>query len=805
MYGYHVARSDDSIMVSNMIPAISFATWTIQPILPMGVWWLLVFVSIGVDAGYIWRSRWDVLPRERFGIVFLLTLSLSCPLLVLLNPISIETISRPDGKPKVHVLVDASASMKTDDLVDKDSSTRWDSAREVAKDLAQPHPNLEVQVHAFSDSGNLSGSSSISPLDEKHPGPVGRKSDLRSALNSILKQTNATGQAIFLLSDGAHNAGAERLLLESADLASSLNVPIFTTTFGTQSGVKNVVLTARSPRLVMFPGRSVVVRLSIDQRGYRQEKIEVIAKEGDTILSSQSIRLPLSGPEELRFEIPPIEAGASTSVHGLQQRTIRFEVSPLPDEATDADNHVTVLMQPLEKPIETLVLEGKPYWDNKFLVRNFSSDPVLKVTAINRVNDDRFVEQKYQASDLANVDGANSLSGTWRTIEASELPLDNLEKIKEYRVIVLGRESGVFLSPQAIENVRQWLSKEGGCLVCSRGAPSNNMAQRLADIMPVRWTKGSESRFRGKLSDYSSDQIVLDSVSSESDPLDGMPSLETNTVSTVRPGLPQILMESRDGEGDSAGAVPIITSQPYGMGQTIVVEGSGMWRWAFLPPQNADRDTVYPSLWQGLIQWIVARQDLLPGQQIALRPDRSIFLGGEEITGTMIVRDASITPPALELFREGQKVKQVQPVASGTDPGIYRFNFGVHESGFFEMRTVPFKSEAEGASSAGGQQSYGDEADLFASTICEVRDFWLETLDVDARPDLMYQLAVKSGGKVTDPSAARAVLDEYYAKLQATRPEQYRRTPLWDRPWVLLTILGIWLCSWWVRRTCGLI
>ncbi|MFN8742364.1 MAG: hypothetical protein ACK5YR_20730 [Pirellula sp.] len=783
------------------MPIVNLATWTIQPILPMGAWWLLVMVSIVVVVGYLWRSRWDVLPRERFGIVLLLTLSLACPLIVLLNPISVETIARPDGKPQVHVLLDASASMRTDDIKGTSQATRWASALDVAKTLARQHPSLDVQVHAFADSGNSDGITVISPLDEKHPGPVGRKSDLRNALNSILKQTNSGGQAVFLLSDGAHNAGAERLLLESADVASSLNVPIYTTTFGTESGVKNVVLTARSPRLVMFPGRNVVVRLSIDQRGFKQEKVEVIAKEGDTILASQTLRLPTSGPEEIRFDIAPMEKDPSQTAPEFRQRAIRFEVATLPDEATDADNHVTVLMQPLEKPIETLVLEGKPYWDNKFLVRNFSSDPVLKVTAINRVNDDRFVEQKYEAKE----GGVDSLSGTWRTIESKELPLDDLEKLKQYRVIVLGRESGVFLSPEAIENVRQWLSQEGGCLVCSRGAPSSTMAQRLADIMPVRWTKGSESRFRGKLSDYGSDQIVLDSANLESDPLEGMPSLETNTVSTVRPGLPQILMESRDSEGDSAGVVPVITYQPYGMGQTIVVEGSGMWRWAFLPPQNADRDTVYPSLWQGLIQWIVARQDLLPGQQVALRPDRSMFLGGEEITGTMIVREASITPPSLELYREGEKVKQVQPVASGTDPGVYRFDFGVQESGFFEVRTMTLKSEAGKLPTDGEQQLSSNGSDMFASTICEVRDFWLETLDVDARPDLMYQLAVKSGGRVVEPSDARGVLDEYHAKLQAARPEQFKRTPLWDRPWVLLTILGIWLCSWWIRRTCGLI
>lgn len=782
------------------MPTVSLATWTIQPILPIGAWWLLVTVSLAVIIGYLIRSRWDVLLRERLGIAILLTLSFAGPLLVLLNPVSVESIPRPEGKPQMHVLLDASASMQTEDMNSSASPQRWKSALSVAQSLAKNHPDVEVKFHAFSDGSNSDAVSRGAPLDEGHPGPIGRKSDLRYALNTILKQTSTTGQAIYLLSDGAHNAGTERLLLEAADVASSLNVPIFTTTFGTESGVKNVVLTARSPRLVMFPGRSVVVRLSLDQRGYRQERVEVVAKEGDKVLATQTLRLPTTGPEEVRFEIAPQEFPGDSEANTPRQRTIRFEVTTLADEATDADNHVTVLMQPLEKPIDTLVLEGKPYWDNKFLVRNFSSDPVLNVTAINRVNDDRFVEQQYQSTG----DSTAPITGTWRTIDSKDLPLDDFEKLKQFRVVVLGREAGVFLSPHAIENVRQWLSKEGGCLVCSRGAPSNTIAQRLADIMPVRWTKGTESRFRGKLSDYGSDQIVLDVSGDSVDPLEGMPSLETNTIATVRPGLPQILMESRDATSEGTAVVPVITYQPYGMGQTIVVEGAGMWRWAFLPPQNADRDTVYPSLWQGLIQWIVARQDLLPGQQVALRPDRSMFLGGEPITGTMIVRDASIAPPPLELFREGERLKQVQPVASGTDPGMFRFDFGVHESGFFEIRTKP-TAEVDEKPLTPRTREDSSEANLSATTICEVRDFWLETLDVDARPDLMYQLAVKSGGRTVEAAEARSLLDEYHKKLQASRPEQFKRTTLWDRPWVLLTILGVWLSSWLLRRLCGLI
>lgn len=181
-----------------------------------------------------------------------------------------------------------------------------------------------------------------------------------------------------------------------------------------------------------------------------------------------------------------------------------------------------------------------------------------------------------------------------------------------------------------------------------------------------------------------------------------------------------------------------------------------------------------------------------------------MFLGGEPITGTMIVRDASIAPPPLELFREGERLKQVQPVASGTDPGMFRFDFGVHESGFFEIRTKP-TAEVDEKPLTPRTREDSSEANLSATTICEVRDFWLETLDVDARPDLMYQLAVKSGGRTVEAAEARSLLDEYHKKLQASRPEQFKRTTLWDRPWVLLTILGVWLSSWLLRRLCGLI
>ena len=38
-----------------------------------------------------------------------------------------------------------------------------------------------------------------------------------------------------------------------------------------------------------------------------------------------------------------------------------------------------------------------------------------------------------------------------------------------------------------------------------------------------------------------------------------------------------------------SGGAPAVVYQPYGTGRVVVVEGSGMWRWAFLPPKYKGR------------------------------------------------------------------------------------------------------------------------------------------------------------------------------------------------------------------------
>ena len=86
-------------------------------------------------------------------------------------------------------------------------------------------------------------------------------------------------------------------------------------------------------------------------------------------------------------------------------------------------------------------------------------------------------------------------------------------------------------------------------------------------------------------------------------------------------------------QASSPGELPVISFQPYGGGRVVVVEGAGMWRWAFLPPTYAEHHEVYAALWQSLLRWLVSGAGLLPGQKLALRTDKVIFRADEPATG----------------------------------------------------------------------------------------------------------------------------------------------------------------------------
>jgi hypothetical protein len=782
--------------------------WTIDPKIPLGLWWALAALSAVAIALYAMRRNWDMSPTRRTIVTTLMGLGLVGPLLIALNPTWIEPIPPPPGQPVLSVLVDGTMSMQTADAAKGSTATRWQTAIEAANRV-QGDSQIEVRRFAFDNElHGLPSPSETNSTDTTTAWPRGHYSDLANVLREGVRAGSPAGHAVLLISDGAHNAGPESSLIAAAREAKSLDVPVYTVTIGDTVQSKNLSLAARYPRMIAFPENPLVLRVRIGQSGLVGSSAQVSLMIGEKVLQTRNVRLTNEPAQEVSFVLPqPPKA---------QLQRYRIVATPIEGEATEADNQTTILVQQLQKPIGTLLLEGKPYWDSKFLARNLGSDPIVELTSMVRLAEGRILTKKFPRVIASTGDAekppaeppkaaggdtsepasppAPKTTADWEIQTDVASPLESMDTLSKYSIVILGRDADAFLTEKGVENLRHWISASGGCLMCARGAPANEVVSKLAEILPIRWTAAAEARFRTTVSRYGYDAAVFDPLMPDgSDPLKELPSLSSSGTPKTRVGLPQVLVQSTtDGSGET---IPVVTYQPYGRGQTIVVEGAGMWRWAFLPPQHAAKDKIYPALWQSMIQWIVSQQDLMPGQKVAIRSDRATFLTGDRATATVLLssdsefRNAS-DQTSLEVLLESPGLRlprRVTPSPTGSGDGLFRADFGTLDVGYYTASVV------------------GDKDKVLSETAIEVRDPWFERLELDARPDVMRRVAQISGGEAIDITKVSDITERFRNRVAEGRQTKEIRTTLWDRPIVLVTVLSAWLCCWIVRRRSGLV
>ena len=273
------------------------------------------------------------------------------------------------------------------------------------------------------------------------------------------------------------------------------------------------------------------------------------------------------------------------------------------------------------------------------------------------------------------------------------------------------------------------------------------------------------------------------------DALAELPSLAT--VASAADVQPQAVVWAVGETTASEKPNPVAVALSYGLGRVVVIEGAGMWRWAFLAPHFQQQQQIYGALWHSMIRWLVGNAGLLPTQTWSLRSDKVRFSTTEPATATLLVRESAIRSslPAIELRADAQAAPQIFPlIPSGDEPGAYHVGFGKLAEGRYEARI------ADSAAS-----------DPAAKTIFEVRSHVDELVELTANPGLMAQIAEVSGGAVVaglDPAGIAAKLDEHLAQ---NRQERVRKSCAWDRWWVIVGVFAVWTCTWGLRRRSGLV
>jgi hypothetical protein len=779
---------------------LNMTTLTFEPLIPAALWLTLAVAALALLAWYGW-SRPRGLSRRRWaGIVALMGLGLFLVLALLLNPTWIEPVPPPEGKPHLTILVDATGSMTTADAAD--GKSRYQAAVGLARGcLEQLGDRYDVQVAAFAGSVRPTD---VADLEKRLPD--GTITDIAAALTESLAAQRAAGQAVILLSDGIHNGpGGTPRVLDAVRVARAMASPIYTHTLGGDPKVQDLAVELRSPQEVAFMGQKVSVPVTLRQRGFAGAKATLVISEPagpntqafiDALLAAglpkddPSIKKARAGIEIDRRQVTLTKETVEVTFQVGQDKpgVYRYEVraEPLPGEVSLSNNSATLMVRVVDKPVRVLLLEGKPYWDAKFLMRTLIADASIELDSVVRLSDSRFLRRTF--SHKLGEPPAASAQEEWKIISDFTGPLAEGETLKSYQVVVLGRDADAFLTDAVLTQLRTWIAREGGCLVCARGQPMAQVNQRLAQLLPVNWSPARESRFRVSVTERGRDLHWLQVRETPGAELAQLPTLAT--VSHVESPRPVAIVLATSRSQATGTEEPAVTYQSYGTGRVVVIEGAGMWRWAFLPPQQQQHDDVYRSLWHGLLRWLVASGDLLPGQKMALRSDRVRFDPAEQATATLLLREEGdrVQVPRIELRGDGGQPRTFAPAALGEEPGAFRVVFGALPEGRYQIRVADTP-----------------ENDATTSAAFDVRSAFEEQLDLKARPDLMERIARESGGAVLEGATIQGMIEQFQEHRERSRPVQVQRLSAWDRWWVLVAIIGLWGTAWVVRRSGGLI
>jgi hypothetical protein len=752
---------------------------TFEPLIPL-VWWTSLLTAGLVLLIWYGRGRPVAVPRRRWALILAwMAANFGLVLFVLLNPMWIEPLAGASGKPLLTILIDDSASMAAPDEAVSRGRTRYQAAAQLAKELAgAASDRFEVRAFTF---GRRVTPRDLSDLAGHVPADNG--TDLTAALRSPLEESRAQAQALVLLSDGIHNGeGGVPQILAAARTARALTCPVYTRTFGGTSVVKDVQVEWRTPQDMAYVGQKIPASVLVRQRGYAGATARVKLLHDGKVVEQRQIALSREETTEIRFQIQQDRAGLIS---------YEVRVDALPGEVSLVNNTALMLLRVVKEPVRVLLLEGKPYWDNKFLVRTLLDDSSIELDSAVRMSSQRIYLRSWKRK--APAAGSGALLQEERQVLTGPQAVQSFlkpERLRQYQVLVLGRNADVFLDERFLGQLRSWLANDGGSLVCYRGQPMAQVSQLLGQVLPLRWSPTRESRFRMSLTDQgrSLHWFAFQQPSSGPDPFAGLPTLAT----TARPEQPRPLatvLATADVPAPEA-AAPAVAYQPYGTGRVVAIEGNGMWRWAFLPPADKKNDHVYRSLWHSLMRWLISGAALLPGQSMALRGDKVVFGAAEPASATLIVRD-ELTPdkvPAVELLHDGSRRQKVVPVPTKDDPHAFRVVFGKLPEGRYRAHVTGIKS-----------------AEQSVETIFDVRNLSDEQLDLQARPDLMARIAQESGGAVLEGNAPADMVETFQRNLDRLHPPQVRRVSLWDRWWVFLFVIGTWTIAWALRRRGGLI
>ena len=724
------------------------------------IWgYVLVFLAA---AGFAWLAYARVAVRltsaQRAALTALRSLTLLLIVVFLLRPVVfVQATGARDSL--VAILVDVSRSMRLAD----DGTPRIDQAREAAV-------SLQKQIAGDFRTELLSFGEALERNDPSRLSANARRSDLSGGLSALVDRYQGQRLAgVVVLSDGGDTSTTEAGEMES------LGVPVFTV------GVGRPTITRDREILNLTAGQPMLAESSVD--------LSATATSTGFGTGSMTLRLSANGrPIETRQVAVP---GDGAAVHEV------FTVSPSPDtptiysvevpaesgELATENNTRSVLVPAQGRRRRVLLVEGAPGFEHTFLKRALARDRGLEVDSVVRKG------QNDEGRDTFFIQAVSSRSAAL----ASGYPGKRSELFL-YDAVIFGNIEGDFFTRDQLEMTTEFVARRGGGLLVL-GARSFERAglvgTPIEEALPLDLTDRRGLSGAAASPGPNTLSLTADGASHPATRLavtvdesrkrwSQLPPLAAVAVTgSPRPGAQVLAVSGSGGE-----VRPLLATQRYGLGRSMIFAGEASWRWRMMRPAT---DVTHELVWRQLARWLAAGA----ADRIEIPPVAAALPGITESIGIMVrdeefkpIGDAEVT---LRVKEPGGQERSLP--ASLADPREGRYSAAVRldQSGVYVMA----------ADVRRGTQSLGSAT---RPTLVGGAD--VELAEPRLNEAVLRRIAEATHGQYVRVDAASS-LPGLLRQSEVGRPPTEMRD-IWHNGFSLALIVGLLAAEWLVRRRVGL-
>ena len=742
-------------------------------------WWgyALAFAAAVVFA---WLAYARVaVPLSRSNRALLTTLRALTLLLIvifLLRPVRVVPAEGARDS-VVAILVDTSRSMRLAD----DGRPRIEHARAVTQQLqADLSSQFQTEVLGFGES--------VARTEVGQLSADARRSDLSAALDAINDRYRGRQLAgIVVVSDGGDTSpqdaigalvtAAESNTTATGSPAGRSTVPVFAIGVGSATVRDREVVnfTAGEP---LVSGSSVDLSVSVATHGFGTAPLELRLTENGRPLETRRVT-PTADRATVHEVFTVSPAADRETVYAV---TIPADAS----EAVAENNTRSVLVPPQGRRRKVLLVEGAPGFEHTFLKRALARDPALEIDSVVRKGQDE------QGRDTFFIQAASSRS----TALATGYPTERAQ-LYAYDAVFFGNIEGDFFSREQMTMTAEFVAARGGGLLVF-GARSFERAglvgTPLEEVLPIDLTDRTAAVARTAASGAAAGNALALTADGASHPATrlGVTMEESKRRWAQLPPLASVAAAGGPRAGAQVLAVtgaadsgrPLLVTQRYGNGRSMVFAGEAAWRWRMLRPAS---DTTYELVWRQLARWVAAGA----AERIEIPPSAVALPGTTEII-RVLVRDEQFNPVtnaqvSVRVTAPGGHERVLPAALSDPAEGRYAASVRFDQPGVYKVAAdVRRGAEALGSAS---------------------RPMLVGGLDVEfAEPALneavLRRIADNSGGEYVSADRASSLASTISARDVGERPTEMR--DVWHNGISVLIVVGLLAAEWLLRRKVGL-